>query len=167
VPKCSARNSQRGSWCCLVIHRLVLVLVQKKKNETLPVLPKKLTETQEKGALFSRRGVLLFLNAFSQKDQSFVLRKSRSKLTLTLTLTRTNTNTNTVQTQTTNKYKLKLRFNYNYWYWEIQQIKTLIFMTFPYPYAESLTYLNLNVKCKRITNTDTGTNKKRFFLLSI
>jgi hypothetical protein len=33
-----------------VIHRLV------RKYETLPVLPKKLTETQEKSALFSRRG---------------------------------------------------------------------------------------------------------------
>ncbi len=38
------------------IHRLVQVQVQ--KNNTLPVLPKKLTETQEKSALFSRRGVL-------------------------------------------------------------------------------------------------------------
>ena len=35
-----------------VMHRLV------QKYETLPVLPKKLTETQEKSALFSRRGVL-------------------------------------------------------------------------------------------------------------
>jgi hypothetical protein len=35
-----------------VIHRLV------KKYETLPVLPKKLTEAQKKSALFSRRGVL-------------------------------------------------------------------------------------------------------------
>jgi hypothetical protein len=35
-----------------VIHRLV------QKYETLAVLPKQLTETQEKSALFSRRGVL-------------------------------------------------------------------------------------------------------------
>ena len=34
------------------MHRLA------QKYETLPVLPKKLTETQEKSALFSRRGVL-------------------------------------------------------------------------------------------------------------
>ncbi len=35
-----------------VIHKLV------QKYETLPVLPKKLTETQEKSALFLRRGIL-------------------------------------------------------------------------------------------------------------
>jgi hypothetical protein len=37
-----------------VMHRLV------QNYETLPVLPKKLTETQEKNAFFSRRGVLVY-----------------------------------------------------------------------------------------------------------
>ena len=47
-----------------VIHRLV------QKYETLPVLPKKLTETQEKSAPFSRRRVLARLKTVQGKRSS-------------------------------------------------------------------------------------------------